>query len=141
MIEAAHQRLAALMAEEGLPFAPASRIPNTRRAQELAAWGIAQGNHRLGDALYRAHFAEGRNIGDNETLVAIAAEVGLDASQAAEVLAARSRSAQIDGEWQRARSLGVTGVPTFVIGRQGVVGAQPFETLERFALACGATPR
>ena len=129
------------MAAEGLPFAPAARIPNTRLAQEIAAWGIAAGHEQIGDALYRAHFADGKDIGDPATLVALAAAVGLDPERAAEVLTARSHRTQIDHEWQRARSLGVTGVPTFVIGRRGVVGAQPYETLESFVLAAGARPR
>ena len=141
MIESAHARLAGLMAAEGLPFAPAARIPNTRLAQELAAWGIAAGRGEIGDALYRAHFAEGKDIGDPATLVALAVAVGLDAALAGEVLRTRSHRAQIDQEWQRARSLGVTGVPTFAIGRRGVVGAQPYDVLESFVLAAGARPR
>lgn len=141
MIDAAHHRLAGLMAAEGLPFAPASRIPNTRLAQELAAWGIAEGQPRIADVLYRAHFAEGKDIGDPATLVALAASLGLDAAAAGEVLATRSRRAQIDDEWSRARRLGVTGVPTFVLGRRGVVGAQPYEVLAELAEASGAARR
>ena len=141
MIESTHARLAGLMAAEGLPFAPATRIPNTRLAQELAAWGIAAGRPSIGDALYRAHFAQGKNIGDPSTLVALAAAVGLDPERAAEVLEARTHREPIDQQWHRARSLGVTGVPTFVIARRGVVGAQPFETLDALAREAGARPR
>ena len=72
--------------------------------------------------------------------MAIAAAAGLDASEAAAVLQTRSHRGQVDREWQRARALGVTGVPTFVIGQRGVVGAQPYETLRALALAAGAQP-
>jgi predicted DsbA family dithiol-disulfide isomerase len=141
MIDQAHARLARLMAGEGLPFVPAHRIPNTRLAQELAAWGIAEGRPTIGNALYRAHFAEGRDIGDRVTLVELAASVGLDREEAAEILETRRYREPVDREWHRALSLGVTGVPTFVIGRKGVVGAQPYETLESLVLGAGARPR
>src|SRR5262245_9376827 len=109
MIDATQARLAGLMAVEGLPFRPAARIPNTRPAQECAAWGMAAGHPQIGNALHRAHFADGKDIGDPATLVALAATVGLDADRAEEVLRTRSQRAQIDADWHRARRLGVTG--------------------------------
>jgi predicted DsbA family dithiol-disulfide isomerase len=47
------------------------------------------------------------------------------------VLATRSFKAAVDADWQKSREYGVTGVPTFVAGGRGVVGAQPYEVLER----------
>ena len=41
-----------------------------------------------------------------------------------------SNRAAVDADWEKSRRYGVTGVPTFVVGRQGVVGAQPYEALE-----------
>ena len=38
--------------------------------------------------------------------------------------------AAVDDDWKLSRQIGVTGVPTFVAGRYGVVGAQPYEALE-----------
>mgnify|MGYP006210598347 CR=1 FL=1 len=52
-----------------------------------------------------------------------------DLEVARRVLATRSRKDAVDADWARSRAYGVTGVPTFVAGRQGVVGAQPYETL------------
>ena len=37
--------------------------------------------------------------------------------------------AAVDRDWTLAANLGVTGVPTFVFGDKGVVGAQPYEVL------------
>ena len=74
---------------------------------------------------------EGANIGDVETLVGIASAVGLSAQAAREVLEKRSFWPVVDADWQKSHAYGVTGVPTFVAGRHGVVGAQPYEALEQ----------
>ena len=81
-------------------------------------------------ALFRAYFVDGRNIGDPEVLVDIAAKVGLPAHAAREVIEKRTHKQVIDEHWAKSREYGVTGVPTFVIGTLGVVGAQPYEALE-----------
>ena len=50
----------------------------------------------------------------------------------------------VDQDWARSRGFGITGVPTFVAGGYGVVGAQPYETLEklvRHALGSGEQTR
>ena len=44
----------------------------------------------------------------------------------------------VDADWELSRRYGVTGVPTFVVGRQGVVGAQPYEVLEQLVLKEGS---
>jgi predicted DsbA family dithiol-disulfide isomerase len=63
-------------------------------------------------------------------LVDIAAKVGLPAHAAREVIEKRTHQQVIDEHWAKSREYGVTGVPTFVIGTLGVVGAQPYEALE-----------
>jgi predicted DsbA family dithiol-disulfide isomerase len=47
------------------------------------------------------------------------------------VLEKRTFKAAVDADWKLARQYGITGVPTFVVGRHGVVGAQPYEVLEQ----------
>lgn len=131
-IEAMYARMKALMDAEGLPYSKRSHTYNSRLAQELGKWADTQsGGEAIHDALFKAYFVEGRNIGDLEILVELAASVGLPAEDAREVLTHRTFSAAIDADWQRSRAYGITGVPTFVAGGYGVVGAQPFEVLER----------
>ena len=60
---------------------------------------------------------------------------------AAEVLRERSFSDAVDADWARSAELGITGVPTFVAGGHGVVGVQPYETLEALLRQAGAIPR
>jgi predicted DsbA family dithiol-disulfide isomerase len=119
------------MQAEGLPYGNRSMTYNSRLAQELGAWADSQpGGDAIHDALFRAYFVDARNIGDPEVLVEIAASVGLPAAQAREVIDKRTHKAAIDADWEKSHRYGVTGVPTFVIGSNGVVGAQPYEALE-----------
>jgi predicted DsbA family dithiol-disulfide isomerase len=125
-------QMRARMAAEGLPYGDRKMTFNSRLAQELASWADTQpGGEAIHDALFRAYFVDLRNIGDPEVLVAIAASLGLPADQAREVIEKRSCKAAVDSDWERSRQYGITGVPTFVIGDSGVVGAQPYEALEQ----------
>jgi predicted DsbA family dithiol-disulfide isomerase len=104
---------------------------NSRLAQELAAWAVSQpGGEAIHDALFRAYFVDGKNIGDPEVLVQISNQLELDQAQAREVIEKRTHKAAVDADWEKSREYGVTGVPTYVVGKRGVVGAQPYEMLE-----------
>jgi len=63
-------------------------------------------------------------------LLEIAEGVGLSREGAREVLEKRTFRDAVDDDWELSRRYGITGVPTFVIDRYGVVGAQPYEALE-----------
>ncbi len=125
-------QMRARMQAEGLPYGERSMTYNSRLAQELGAWADTQpGGEAIHDALFRAYFVDCRNIGDPQVLVEIAASVGLPADAAREVIEKRSFKAAVDADWEKSHQYGVTGVPTFVVGRNGVVGAQPYEALEQ----------
>src|SRR5215510_10033260 len=131
-LDAMHQRMQGLMAAEGLPYGRRTHTYNSRLAQELAKWADSQpGFEAIDDALYKAYFVDGRNIGDGSVLVDIAQSVGLSAESAREVLTHRTFKQAVDADWEKARRYGITGVPTFVAGRFKVVGAQPYEVLAR----------
>jgi predicted DsbA family dithiol-disulfide isomerase len=124
-------QMRARMEAEGLPYGSRSMTYNSRLAQELGAWADTQpGGEAIHDALFRAYFVDAKNIGDPEVLVAIAKSVGLPEAGAREVLEKRTFRAAVDADWEKSREYGVTGVPTFVAGNRGVVGAQPYEALE-----------
>src|SRR6185295_15527931 len=103
-----------------------------RVAQELGKWGEERGKPEIHDALFRANFVDGLNIGDPNVLLKAAESVGLPKDEAAEVISKRSYKLSVDQDWRRARGLGVSGVPTFVIADSGFSGAQPYEVLEEF---------
>ena len=141
-IDAAQARIADLMAQEGLAYGSRTHTYNSRLAQELGKWGDDQpGGERIHDALFRAYFVDGVNLADIDRLVQIADSVGLPETEARQVLMRRGYREAVDADWQRAAELGVTSVPTFVADGRGVVGAQPYEVLERFVEAIGAARR
>lgn len=118
------------MQAEGLDYGERTMTYNSRLAQELGAWAETQpGGSAIHDALFRAYFVDARDVSDLDTLVAIAVSVGLAESDAREVLEQRTFKEAIDADWSRSHQVGVTGVPTFVVGGHGVVGAQPYEAL------------
>jgi predicted DsbA family dithiol-disulfide isomerase len=140
--EAMYARMKGLMDDEGLPYGRRTHTYNSRLAQELGKWADTQpGGEKLHDALYQAYFVDARNIGDPEILVELAQSVGLPADEASAVLAERRFKDAVDADWAKSHRYGVTGVPTFVAGRYGVVGAQPYEVLEQLLDKAGARRR
>lgn len=140
------RRLKMLMDAEGLPFDESRHMTfNSRLAQELAKWGEGKPeserlkSERLNMALYQEYFVEGRNIGDVEVLLHVTEKVGLPVDEAREMLKQRLMRSAVDADWQYARSIGVTAVPTFAVGLTGVVGAQPYEQLAHFLEHVGAS--
>jgi len=131
-VQAMQAQMKARMAAEGLPYGERTMTYNSRLAQELGKWADTQpGGEAIHDALFRAYFVEARDISRSAVLVDIAQHVGLSADGAREMLEKRTFNDAVEADWKLSRRYGVTGVPTFVVGRYGVVGAQPYEALER----------
>jgi len=129
--KAMHAQMKARMDAEGLPYGERSMTYNSRLAQELGKWADTQsGGEAIHDALFRAYFVEARDISRPAVLLDIVERVGLSVDGAREALETRTFKAAVDADWELSRRYGVTGVPTFVAGRYGVVGAQPYEALE-----------
>jgi predicted DsbA family dithiol-disulfide isomerase len=121
------------MEQEGLPFnAERTMSYNSRRAQELSKWAGTKGSEeKINDALFRAYFVDVKNIGKVEELAKIAEDNGLPAGEATDVLLSRTYKDAVDEDWRRCATYGVNAVPTFLVGRYLMVGAQPYEQLER----------
>jgi predicted DsbA family dithiol-disulfide isomerase len=137
--QAMHAQMKARMDAEGLPYGERTMTYNSRLAQELGKWADTQpGGEALHDAFFRAYFVEARDISQPAVLLEVVERVGLSLEGAREVLEKRTFKAAVDADWALSRRYGVTGVPTFVVGRYGVVGAQPYEALEQ--LVRNATP-
>jgi predicted DsbA family dithiol-disulfide isomerase len=140
--EAGYQRMKRLMDAEGLPYGRRAHTYNSRLAQELGKWADTQlGGGTIHDKLYKAYFVDAKNLADVDLLVGIAASVGLPADEARAVLAERRFEDAVDADWTKSHRYGVTGVPTFVAGRYGIVGAQPYEALEQLVQRAGAAKR
>jgi predicted DsbA family dithiol-disulfide isomerase len=143
-----YREMKSRMEEEGLEYGPRTHTYNSRLAQELARWadsGTGPDATLLRDAihlaLYRAYFVHARNIGEIDVLLEIAAGAGLPVEEAGRVLGERRFRAAVDEDHALARRYGITGVPTFVCGGRGAVGAQPYPALERLVIDAGARGR
>ncbi|MDN3358344.1 DsbA family oxidoreductase [Actinomadura sp. DC4] len=126
-----HAQMRGLMAAENLPYEPDTAISaNTRDAHRVIALAGAAGvQDAVVDRLFRAYHAEGRDLNDHETLAELAAEGGL--ADAAELLAAGDGDAEVTEQLERARAVGVNGVPFYVFeGTWAVSGAQSVDFFE-----------
>ena len=141
-IEAQQAQMRGLMGQEDLPYGKRTHTYNSRLAQEIGAWADTQkGGEVMHDVLYKAYFVETKNIGDPDVLLEIVEANGLPVEDARKVLEERTFKDAVDEDWRKSRQYGVTGVPTFVAAGHGVVGAQPYETLEEFLESVGVTER
>ena len=103
------------------------RQPNTLDAHRLIHWaGLEERQPQVVDAIMRAFWVEGRDIGRPEVLSEIAATAGMDAEMVARLLASDADRDEIIARDAHARERGIKAVPTFIIGnRHAVEGAQP----------------
>lgn len=114
-------------------FNARSRTYNTFDAHRLLHWAGIEGRQSdLKHALLRAYFSEGKNVGDRDTLVAIAAGVGLDTERARMVLASNEYADDVRAAEQFFMRSGINSVPAIIIDRKHLIsGGQPPEVFEQ----------
>ena len=129
-------------ADLGLPFGERKRTYNSRLAQELGLWAESR---NAGDAFhmaaFKAYFVDGKNIAKIPVLLDLAASVNLSREEADAVLTGRAFKTAVDADWALSREAGITAVPTFVMNQDKLVGAKPYEALERLVVANGLKKR
>ena len=141
-LEQAHAmnaRVVDAAAGEGLPYRlDIAKRGNTFDAHRLIHLAASEGLQvAMKERLMAAYFLEGRAIGDRETLVELAAELGIDRERARAALEAGEFADDVRADEREAAELGINGVPFFVINRRyGVSGAQAPETMLK-ALTAG----
>ncbi len=115
---------------------------NSRMAQELAKWAESKGKgDQFHEAVFKAYFVDGKNIGKLEELVDLGRSIGLPETEAINVLEARTFKEAVDSDWSMSRAMGITAVPTFVVRRHMLVGAQSYSVLEQLLKDSGAQKR
>lgn len=133
--KAIYDRIREAGAAEGIhfDFKAIAVSPNTLDAHRVIRWSSNIGvQDAVVEALFRAYFLEGRNIGDHEVLVAIAAEAGMDAAIVRDLLEKGADRDLVAEEINLARSMGIDGVPCFILANAyAVAGAQDPEVLAR----------
>lgn len=131
--EEGRQRIQHVFEGAGLTYNPhAEVVPNSMRALRVTELARERGLHEeVHDRLMAAYWDEGRNIGDPEELLELATEAGLDSVEVEGVLGGGAYLDRVRSSTAEAQSVGVTGVPAFVLdGRLLVLGAQPQEVFE-----------
>ena len=131
-IAASQARMKRLMDDEGLPYGDRTMTYNSRLAQELACYAVTRpGGEKIHKRLFQAYFVGGINIACVDNLIGIATSIGLPEEDCRDALTWRRYRHAVDTDWNRSRTLGLTGVPAFVVGQNGVTGAQPYDVLEQ----------
>ncbi|WP_026021339.1 DsbA family oxidoreductase [Paenibacillus senegalensis] len=125
-----NQQLANQAREVGLDFRFGGVIPaNSEDAHRLIKLAEQLGKGPdMWEALYKAYFTDAKHIGDTDTLLALAEEVGIDRQEAAALLQSDKFIQEVHEDGREASRFGATGVPFYVINRKyAVSGAQPSE--------------
>ena len=111
-------------------FDKITRAPNTMLAHRVIKLAPEDSQHVLVGGIYDAYFEFGRDIGDLDVLLDIAADAGLAVDSLRAALDAGEGRAEVEADSAWGHRLGVNGVPFFVIdGRFGLSGAQPPEII------------
>jgi predicted DsbA family dithiol-disulfide isomerase len=118
------------------------RMPNTRRVLAMAEYAREKGKlDEFRRAGMEAHWRHEKDLEDAADLRAIAESVGLDGAQAVAAVDDLRYMGQVDANLAEAHEHGVSGIPTFFIGDEKVVGCQPYEVLAAAAERAGAQRR
>ena len=132
-IDQKNERMKELMILENLPYKNRTHTYNSRLAQEIGAWAQSIDNETsIHDNFFEAYFVQGLNVGLESVILDVVSKSGLNPEEARKVIKNRLFMKNIDEDWNKSRSYGVTGVPTYVYQKQSVVGAQPHENLVEF---------
>jgi predicted DsbA family dithiol-disulfide isomerase len=110
--------------------------PRSRRAHEALEFARQAGRaDAMNRALFRAHFEDGRDLGNMDILLEIGEAVGLDRTALSDALKEGRHTEKVVADQKLAQEIGITGVPALLLARGGtgflVSGAQPYETVSQ----------
>jgi predicted DsbA family dithiol-disulfide isomerase len=135
------QNMETMAAAEGLEYhlTEKGQSGNTLDAHRLVHLAASHDRQdQMMERLYKAYFTEQRSVFDVESLLSLAMEEGLDATEVRQALESDRYVDAVKRDLEEARMLGVTGVPFFVIdGRYGISGAQATAVFTRALVMAG----
>ncbi|MCY1526649.1 DSBA-like thioredoxin domain protein [compost metagenome] len=115
----------------GLKINFAGSIPaNSFDAHRLIHFANSKGlQQEAEEALFEAHFIAGKDVADKATLIAIAAQLGLEKAEVQGILESDDFAESVRHDIYESKQIGIQGVPYFVLDRKyALSGAQPIET-------------
>jgi predicted DsbA family dithiol-disulfide isomerase len=132
----------AFIENEGMEYGPPDKSP--RSVASLQVSELARDRDRfeeLHERMFRAYWAEGRDIGDREVLVSVGIDARLEPAEINHVLDNDIYLDRIQSSTRTAHDAGVSGVPAWVIDHRYLIpGAQPHEVFERVLERLGYSP-
>jgi predicted DsbA family dithiol-disulfide isomerase len=142
-LSALHERTRQFASRFGVTnFNPPDELRNTRRALAIAELARDRGClEPFRAAAFEAHWRQGKNLEDDGDLGALAVAAGLPRDEALRAADDPAILARVDQKQGEARENGVTGIPTFIIAGEEIVGCQPYEILADAARRAGVRQR
>jgi predicted DsbA family dithiol-disulfide isomerase len=112
-------------------FARVPCVPNTMNAHRLILMASEDGRGRdVVDRLFRGFFEEGLDIGNSDVLAELGGDAGMDGASVRTCLASDLYRNAVRVTESRARSVGLTGVPSFIVNKRlAVTGVHEPEVL------------
>ncbi len=117
-----------MAAQEGLEYhLDKSVVANTKKAHRVLHLAKTEGKgDEMKETLLKAYFTDSLNIDDDTVLIKLGKEIGLSDSAISEVLTSDKFQNEVDQDIYESRTIGVKGVPFFVLDRKfAISGAQP----------------
>ena len=122
---------------EGIVFSDRTFTTNSHKSLLLAEAVKEEGREifeTLNEALFRAYFTEGRNIGDPQVLREVAQSAGVPTGRIRQAGSDAAYEERLALDREAAEQIGITGIPTFIVdGRWIIEGAVPVEMLREVA--------
>ncbi|MHA1473022.1 MAG: DsbA family oxidoreductase, partial [Promethearchaeota archaeon] len=116
----------------GISLKLSDKLPNSRLALYLSEFARKKGKfeefHKL---VFDSYWKEGKDIGDQTLLLALAESVGLNKKEILDYINSEEPKSELAKSLRDLRQYGINGVPTFIIGDNVVVGAQPYDVFKK----------
>ena len=117
-------------------------LPNTHRILAMTEYAREMGTLDAFRILaMQARWEENRDLEDDDVLGDLAAASGLDPQQALTACDSADYLVRVDSLGAEAKRMGITGIPTFIIGETRIVGCQPYQILVNAVRQAGGSPR
>jgi len=139
-------RLTAVGMTEGIEFHldRIKRTPNTLDAHRLIWLAQKHGKQdAVVEALFKAYFVDGVDVGERKNLVDIAVSAGIEKALVEKMLTTDEGLREVVAEEKRFKAMGIDGVPGFVVNGQFLFSgaAEPQVMVEAFLQAASPTTR
>lgn len=131
-VESMYIHLNEMGSQYGLKFSAHDLLSNSRLGILLGDYihlNAPEHDQKYHEAVFKAYFTESQNISDQAVLANILEQVGLNPNILALAINDPTSKARMQENAHSAMRAQVTGTPTFFIGNERIVGAQPYPSL------------